>query len=93
MDSDTMKNATDAAGEAAKHGTWFAEAFAAAGATIAGFIAARRLRRLPAAFDDEHPLIQVIRDEGKANREELREHKTLLHSISTDIAILKDRRP
>jgi hypothetical protein len=35
----------------------------------------------------------VLRDEGQATRTELREHKTLLHSISTDIAILKDRRP
>jgi hypothetical protein len=94
MDADQLQQAGKAAADASQGGTWFAEAFTALGASIAGFATAWRLRRTKnvAAFDDEHPLIQAIRDEGRANRAELHAHRELLHSIATDIAILKDRR-
>lgn len=93
MDAEQIKQAGTAAEHAASNGPWLSEAFAAVGAGIAGFFAARRLRKHAQDFNDEHPLIQAIREEGKANREELHTHRGLLHSIATDIAILKDRRP
>jgi hypothetical protein len=89
-----MNQAKDAATHASQAGGWLTEAFAALGAGIATFFAAHRLRgRNVLQFDDQHPLIQVIREEGVKTRIELAANREVMHQVVTGIEVLKDRRP
>lgn len=98
MDGESVKQVTEAADHAAKHGTWFSEAFFAVGAALAGAVAGLRLRsRAPREYDDDHPLITTLREESAATRRTLHDEgaktRDALHVLAVDIAVLKDRRP
>lgn len=96
MDGDSLAQAKTVAEEASKHGAWFSEAWFAVGAAVAGFVGGRKLwAKAPREFDDDHPLVAVLREEGSKTRatihDEMGKTRDAIHAMSNGIEYLKGR--